>query len=155
MIVRQLQKLGYDPNLGVDRLLAERAKLAGKPVSGLESGEFQIELLDGLPADLQEMMLRQSFAEMEQFDKTVDTMVRAWRKGDVVAAEKLFLESMADYPALREKLLDQRNRNWLPQIENFLKLDEDVLVVVGAAHLVGKNGLIELLKGRGYKMEQK
>jgi uncharacterized protein YbaP (TraB family) len=155
MIVMQLQKLGYDPNLGVDRLLAERAKQANKPVSGLESAEFQIELLDGLPASLQEMMLRQSFAEMAQFDKTVDAMVRAWRSGDGAAAEKLFLESMAEYPELREKLLDERNRNWLPQIEKFLKLDDDVLVVVGAAHLVGKNGLIELLKGRGYKMEQK
>ena len=155
MIVMQLQKLGYDPNLGVDRLLAERAKQANKPVSGLESGEFQIELLDGLPAILQEMMLRQSFAEMLQFDKSVDSMVRAWRGGDVGAAEKLFLESMTEYPALREKLLDERNRNWLPQIEKLLTLDDDVLVVVGAAHLVGKNGLIELLKGRGYKMEQK
>jgi len=155
MIVMQLQKLGYDPNLGVDRLLAERAKQANKPVSGLESAEFQIEILDGLPASLQEMMLRQSFAEMAQFDKTVDAMLQAWRGGDVAAAEKLFLESMAEYPALREKLLDERNRNWLPQIEKFLTLDDDVLVVVGAAHLVGKNGLIELLKGRGYKMEQK
>jgi uncharacterized protein len=111
--------------------------------------------LDGLPASLQEMMLRQSFSEMAQFDKTVGAMLQAWRSGDVGAAEKLFLESMAEYPALREKLLDERNRNWLPQIEKFLKLDDDVLVVVGAAHLVGKNGLIELLKGRGYKMEQK
>jgi uncharacterized protein YbaP (TraB family) len=155
MIVMQLQKLGYDPNLGVDHQLAERAKQANKPVSGLESSEFQIELLDSLPAGLQEMMLRQSFAEMEQFGKTVDAMVRAWRGGDLGAAEKLFLESMAEYPELRVKLLDERNRNWLPQIEKFLKLDDDVLVVVGAAHLVGKNGLIELLKGRGYKMEQK
>ncbi len=154
LIVMQMQKLGYDPNLGVDRLLAARAKQANKPVSGLESGEFQIELLDGLPAGLQEMMLRQSFAEMAQFEKTVDSIVRAWRSGDVVAGEKLFLESMAEYPALREKLLDQRNRNWLPQIEQYLKLDDDVLLVVGAAHLVGKNGVIELLKGRGYKMEQ-
>lgn len=154
MIVMQLQKLGYDPNLGVDRLLAGRAKQANKPVSGLESAEFQIELLDSLPAGLQEMMLRQSFAEMTQFGKTIDAMVRAWRDGDLAAAEKLFLESMADYPELREKLLDERNRNWLPQIEKFMNSGEDTLVVVGAAHLVGKNGVIELLKGRGYKVEQ-
>lgn len=155
LVALQLQKLGYDPNLGVDRRLAERAKQANKAVSGLESGEFQFELLDSLPASLQEMMLRQSFAEMAQFEKTVDSMVRTWRIGDLATAEKLFLESMAEYPDLREKLLDQRNRDWLPQIEKLLKLDDDVLVVVGAAHLVGKNGVIELLKGRGYKVEQR
>ncbi|HLN88328.1 MAG TPA: TraB/GumN family protein [Candidatus Limnocylindrales bacterium] len=154
MVAMQLQKLGYDPNLGVDRLLAARAKQTNKSVSGLESADFQINLLDNLPAGLQETMLRESFAEMAQLEKTVEAMVRAWRDGDLAAAEKLFLESMAEYPELREKLIDERNRNWLPQIEKFINDGEDTLVVVGAAHLVGKNGVIELLKGRGYKVEQ-
>lgn len=154
MLVMHLQKLGYDPNSGVDRQLAQRAKLANKPVSGLESSESQFELLDQLPAGLQELMLRHSLREMEQIGKLVDDMVRAWRDGDVTAAEKLFLESMTEYPELQEKMLDERNRNWLPQIEKFINSGEDTLVVVGAAHLVGKNGLIELLKARGYKLEQ-
>lgn len=154
MLVMHLQKLGYDPNSGVDRQLAQRAKLANKPVSGLESAESQFELLDRLPAGLQELMLRHSLREMEQIGKLVDDMVRAWRDGDIAAAEKLFLESMTEYPELQEKMLDERNRNWLPQIEKFVNSGEDTLVVVGAAHLVGKNGLIELLKARGYKLEQ-
>jgi uncharacterized protein YbaP (TraB family) len=154
MLVMQLQKLGYDPNLGVDRQLAQRAKHSNKPVAGLETSAFQIGLFDGLPPRLQELMLRQSLAEMEQLGKIVDDMVRAWRSGDVAAAEKFFLESMKAFPELREKLIDERNRNWLPQIENLLTLGEPSLVVVGAAHLVGKNGVIELLKGRGYKLEQ-
>jgi uncharacterized protein YbaP (TraB family) len=154
MTVMHLQKLGYDPNAGVDRQLAQRAKLANKPVSGLESSESQFDLLDRLPAGLQELMLRHSLSEMEQIGKLVDDMVRAWRAGDVAAAEKLFLGSMTEYPELHEKTLDERNRNWLPQIEKFIHSGEDTLVVVGAAHLVGKNGLIELLKARGYKLEQ-
>jgi len=154
MLVVQLQKLGYDPSLGIDRQLAQRASPANKPVSGLETTAFQFDLLDGLPPEMQEMMLRQSVAEMEQLDKTVDEMVSAWRSGDAAAAEKLFLQSMTEYPELREKLLDERNRNWLPKIEEFINSGEDTLVVVGAAHLVGKNGVIELLKGRGYKVEQ-
>ncbi len=154
MTVLHLQKLGYDPNSGVDRQLARRAQLANKPVSGLESVESQFDLLDQLPAGLQEMMLRYSISEIEQINKMVESLVRVWRDGDVAAAEKLFLESMAAYPELREKLLDERNRNWLPQIEKFIDSGEDTLVVVGAAHLVGKNGVIELLKGRGYRLEQ-
>jgi uncharacterized protein len=154
LIVVQLQKLGYDPSFGIDRQLAQRAQQANKPISGLETAEYQFDVLDRLSPVLQEMMLRQSFTEMDQLGKTVDEMVLAWRNGDVASAEKLFLESMTDYPEIREKLLDERNRNWLPKIDQFLKLDEDVLVVVGAAHLLGKNGVIELLKSRGYKMEQ-
>jgi len=154
LIVMQLQKLGYDPSFGIDRQLAQRAQQANKPISGLETAEYQFDQLDRLSPAMQELMLRQSFDEMEQLGKTVDEMVLAWRTGDVASAEKLLLESMTDYPEIREKLLDERNRNWLPKIDQFLKLDEDVLVVVGAAHLLGKNGVIELLKSRGYKMEQ-
>jgi uncharacterized protein YbaP (TraB family) len=154
MTVLSLQKFGFDPSAGVDRQLAQRAKLANKPVSGLESLESQFAMLDGLPARLQEMMLRQSLADMERVKTTVDEMVRAWRDGDISTAEKLFLGSIKEYPELEEKLLNERNRNWLPQIEKFLQQDEDTLVVVGAAHLVGKNGVVELLKARGYKVEQ-
>ena len=154
LTVMTLQKLGYDPDSGVDRQLAGRAKLANKPVSGLETHESQFDIFDRLPPALQEMMLRQSLKEVEQIGGLVDDMVRAWRNGDVVAAEKLFLGSMKEFPEIQEKLLDERNRNWLPQIEKFIGSGEDTLVVVGAAHLVGKNGVIELLKARGYKLEQ-
>jgi uncharacterized protein YbaP (TraB family) len=154
LTVMTLQKLGYDPDSGVDRQLARRAKLANKPVSGLETSEAQFEIFDRLPPALQEMMLRQSLKEMEQIGGMIDDMVRAWRNGDVAAAEKLFLGSMAEFPQLQEKLLDERNRNWLPQIEQFIDSGEATLVVVGAAHLIGKNGIIELLKSRGYRLEQ-
>jgi uncharacterized protein YbaP (TraB family) len=154
LTVLHLQKLGYDPNAGVDRQLARRAQSANKPVGGLESLESQFDIFDRLPAALQEMMLRYSIREIEQINKLVDSLVRAWRDGDVATAEKLFLASMSEYPEIQEKLLDERNRNWLGQIEKFLQLGDETLVVVGAAHLVGKNGVIELLKGRGYKVEQ-
>ena len=154
MLVMQLQKLGYDPSLGVDQQLAQRAKQANKPVSGLETAEFQVGLFEQLSPRMQELMLRQSLTEMEQLGKSVDDIVRAWRSGDAVAAEKFFQHSMKDYPEIQEKLVDQRNRNWLAEIERLVQLGEPVMIVVGAAHLVGKNGLIELLRGRGYKMEQ-
>jgi len=154
MVVMQLQKLGYDPNSGIDHQLAQRAKQANKPVSGLETAEFQIDLFSRLSPPEQDMFLRRSLIEMDQLEKSVDDMVDAWSRGDVERGEMLFLESMRDYPELKAKLLDERNRNWIPQIDQFLKQDEDILVVVGAAHLVGKEGVIELLKARGYNLEQ-
>lgn len=154
MVVMELQKLGYDPNSGIDHQLAQRAKQANKPVSGLETAEFQIDFFSRLSPPEQDMFLRRSLLEMDQLEKSVDDMVDAWNRGDVERGEKLFLESMRDYPALKTKLIDERNRSWIPQLEQFLKQDEDILVVVGAAHLVGKEGVIELLNARGYKLEQ-
>ena len=61
---------------------------------------------------------------------------------------------MRTFPELQEKLLDRAQPRWLPQIEKFIEQGDDTLVVVGAAHLVGKNGIIELLKARGYRLEQ-
>lgn len=154
MVVMQLRKLGYDPSLGIDHQLAQRAKQAKKPVVGLETAEFQMDIFNHLTLAQQEMFLRQSLLEMELLDNAVEDMVRAWNSGDVDLGEKLFLDSIRAFPELKEQVLDGRNRRWLPQIERFLKQDDDILVVVGTAHVVGKHGVIELLKGRGYKLEQ-
>jgi hypothetical protein len=154
MVVMQLQKLGYDPSLGIDHQLAQLAKQANKPVSGLETAEFQMDIFNELTAPQQDMFLRQSLQEMDQLEKAVDDMVSAWNSGDVARGERLFLDSIRAYPELKDKVLDARNRRWIPQIEQLLKQNQDVLVVVGTAHLVGKAGVIELLKDRGYRLEQ-
>ena len=154
MVVMQLQKLGYDPNLGIDHQLARRAKQADKPVDGLETAEFQIDIFSRLTASEQDMFLRQSLLEMDQLEKSVDDLVAVWNSGDVARGEQLFLESMRAYPELKAKLIDERNRSWIGQIEQFLKQDDNILVVVGSAHLVGKGGVIEILKARGYDLEQ-
>jgi uncharacterized protein YbaP (TraB family) len=150
----QLQKLGFDPNSGIDRYLAARATKAGKPIAGLETAAFQIGLMDQLSASDQESMLRQSLKEMDLLDKGLDQIVRAWAAGDVPALEQLLLKAMREYPAVHQKIVVDRNRRWLPEIERLIQEGESALVVVGAAHLVGKEGVIELLKARGYTLEQ-
>ena len=150
----KLQKLGFDPSLGIDRHLAERAKQVDKPTAGLETAEFQLDLFDQLSAKEQELLLRQSMDEMDHVERNVTAIVQAWTTGDVGAVEKHLLVGMRDYPEIHRKVIDERNLRWLPQIENLLSRGENALIVVGAAHLVGKNGVIELLKNRGYRVEQ-
>ena len=150
----KLQKLGLDPNYGVDRYLAERAKKSGKPIAGLETFEFQIGLFDQLPAKEQELMLRQTLQEMDLLEKGAERIVQAWMKGDSASLEELLLAAMREYPDLYQKLIVDRNRRWLPQIERMIKQGENPLIAVGAAHLIGKDGIIELLKQRGYTVEQ-
>jgi uncharacterized protein len=150
----QLRKLGFDVNSGVDRYLAGRAAKAGKPTAALETAAFQIGLMDQLSAGDQESMLRQSLREMDLLDKGLDQIVRSWAAGDIHGLEKLLLDAMREYPAVHQKIIVDRNRRWLPEIERLIEQGESALVVVGAAHLVGKEGVIELLKARGYTLEQ-
>jgi uncharacterized protein YbaP (TraB family) len=154
MMAFKLRQLGLDANLGVDRELAERAKQSGKPTGGLESIEFQLDLLDRLPKREQEMMLRESIVELERLDQNINEIVQAWLGGDGAAIERLLLAGMREYPELHQKLIVDRNRRWLPDIEKLIAQGGDAMVVVGAAHLVGQDGLIEMLKSRSYTMEQ-
>jgi uncharacterized protein YbaP (TraB family) len=150
----KLQKLGFDPNYGVDRYLAERAKRSGKSTGGLESLEFQIGLLDGLSRRDQEMMLRETLKELDQLDKGVEQLVQSWMKGEVGSVEEWLLAGMREYPEVYAKVIVERNRRWLPQIEKMIAQGENAMVIVGAAHLVGREGVIELLKQLGYTVEQ-
>jgi len=150
----KLQKLGFDPNYGVDRYLAERAKRSGKSTGGLESLELQIGLLDGLSRHDQEMMLRETLKELDLLDKGVEQLVQFWMKGELGSVEEWLLTGMREYPEVYAKVIVERNRRWLPQIEKMIAQGENAMVIVGAAHLVGREGVIELLKQRGYTVEQ-
>ena len=150
----QLQKLGFDPKHGVDRYLAERAIKSGKSISGLETAAFQIGLIDDLSERDQESMLRQSLKEMDLLDKGLAQIVRAWSTGDVQSLETLLLNSMREYPVVYQRIIVDRNRRWLPEIEKMIEQGESTLIVVGAGHLIGKDGVVELLKARGYTLEQ-
>lgn len=150
----KLQKLGFDPTYGVDRYLAERAKSSAKPMAGLETLEYQLGIFDQLSPRDQELMLHETLEEMDLLEKSADRVVQAWFKGDASLLEESLLAGMRQYPELYRKLIVERNRRWLPQIEQMIKEGGNTLVVVGAAHLVGKDGVIELLKQRGYTVEQ-
>jgi uncharacterized protein YbaP (TraB family) len=150
----KLQKMGFDPNYGVDRFLAEQAKRGDKTIRGLETLEFQFGLLDQLSASEQGAMLRETLNELDLLNKGVDQLVKSWLSGDAAAVEDLLLASMKEYPEVYRKVVIDRNRRWLPVLIKMLDQGETALVVVGAAHLVGEDGLIELLRRRGYTIEQ-
>jgi uncharacterized protein YbaP (TraB family) len=154
LVVIKLQSLGLDANAGVDRYLAERAKATGKPTRGLETLEFQIGLLDQLSKTDQELMLRETVRELDLLDKNFDDIVQSWRRGDAEALTALLLAGMKEYPEVYRKIIVERNRRWVPEIEKFVH-QGGFMVTVGAAHLLGPDGVIEMLKAKGYSVEQK
>jgi uncharacterized protein len=154
LVAMKMQQLGYNAQHGVDRHFFERARKAKKDVLGLETADFQLNLLDSLPAKAQEESLLQTMKELDQFETEFEEIMSAWAAGQEKQLNDLLLASFKEYPDIYEKLILERNRNWLPKIESHLQGGNKTLVVVGAAHLVGHDGVVELLKQKGYSVEQ-
>ncbi len=150
----KLQKLGFDPNYGIDRYFYQKAKKENRQVIGLETLEYQIDLFDRMTARAQESMLQQTLKEADSIEGAVDAVVKAWSSGDINTLDATLLQGMREYPEVYQKLVLERNRAWLPKIESYLAQDENYLVVVGAGHLAGKDGVIEMLKAKGYSVKQ-
>ena len=152
--ITEIMKMGGRPELGVDTFFEERAVKDGKTVRGLETTEFQIGLFAKLNKKEQEKMLGSTLKDMANVETDFPKMVKAWREGDDVTLEKMINDSMSGSPQFRKELLDNRNENWVKKINEYMKGDKDIMVIVGAAHLVGEKGLIQLLKGSGIRVER-
>jgi uncharacterized protein YbaP (TraB family) len=152
--VMQVQQAGLDAQYGLDKHFYDRAVAAGKSVIGLETAEFQIDRFDKMPEPLQEQLLRTTLTELDTAQGELATIVTAWRRGDTTALERTLLSGFQKYPAAYESLIAERNRNWMPQLEQCLARTRPCFVVVGAAHLVGPDGLLKLLQKKGYRLEQ-
>ena len=148
------QSAGLDPELGLDKHFYNLATGAGKQVIGLETAEYQVDRFDKMPDAMQEQLLRGELAEMETEKTSLRTLLTAWQTGDAAAIEKMLLMSFTDNPAAYNSLITERNRNWMPQLEACLKRSSPCLVIVGAAHVVGPQGLLAMLRQRGYRIEQ-
>jgi uncharacterized protein YbaP (TraB family) len=149
----ELEKLGFESAYGVDRYFFEKAKAAGKDIQGLETVEFQLNLFDELPLPIQEQFLMQTLEDLQNLDQQVSNMVTAWEQGNVRELEML-LVGMSEFPELNQVLISNRNHAWLPHIEQALQEKNPVFIVVGALHLLGKEGLVAVLKGKGYLVQQ-
>jgi len=152
----ELQRLGFDPEYGIDSHFA--AKAAGKKrIIELESFDYQIRLMSGFSEREQELFLLYTLKDLAVLKDGVEELMSAWQSGDTKGMEALVSRSLGESPQLRpifDRLFYKRNREMGGKIERFLQGKETVCVIVGAAHLVGKEGIIELLRGKGYSVEQ-
>ncbi len=151
---RKYRQLGFRSEYGVDNYFYRRARQAGKRVVALETPEYQVSLFAGLPPELQEQMLARTLEDLDLFEEQLGPLVAAWRNGAAEELDRLLLQNFRDYPLVYERLVTERNRRWLQQLEPLMRTNQTVLVVVGAAHLVGSEGLLRLLQERGYRVEQ-
>jgi uncharacterized protein YbaP (TraB family) len=148
------QKAGLDPELGLDKHFFDQAKRDGKAVQGFETVEYQLSLFDDMPAAEQEHLLAETLKDIDTEQSNMSKLIEAWRTGDSATVERIVLADLKPEPQLYQRLLAGRNRNWMPKIDALLLRKGHALIVVGAAHLVGSDGLIAMLKAKGYTVEQ-
>jgi uncharacterized protein YbaP (TraB family) len=94
----------------------------------------------------------ESIDEFKQIEVMLGEHLAVWRKGDEAKMEELYIKELKLYPKLYQNLIVDRNNKWIRNIEGCLTGSGNTMVVVGAAHLVGADGLINLLRKRGYKV---
>lgn len=152
--ILKLSKMGFNPEYGVDQYFYNKAKDSGKEVRGLETAEFQIDLIASLGEKYQDDILLHTLKDLDVIELELGSLIDSWNRGDENEFQELILRSYGEYPLVYDKLIVNRNRSWLGEIESYLRGDKNYLVVVGAGHLVGQEGLIKLLSNKGYVVEQ-
>jgi uncharacterized protein len=143
---------GFEPALGVDQQIASWAGRDGKPAGGLETLDEQLGLFKGLAAGVQRELFLKTLEELAALEADTAALVTRWRAGDLHALAGHLEEDFRGYEELRARFVTDRNRAWVTAIEPLLEGGETTLVVVGALHLVGPEGLPALLEARGYRV---
>lgn len=149
-----LERIGFEQQYGIENHLAAKAERDGKEVLGLETVRQQLEFLDGMSLDAQRALLLQSLEESTEIERIMDELVRAWRYGDIGFLKDQMLGEMREYPELYQAIVVNRNRRWVERIEAFARDADDYLIVVGALHLIGDDGLPALLEDSGHELTQ-
>jgi uncharacterized protein YbaP (TraB family) len=144
-------KLGYDPESGVEEQLIARARTDGRATAGLETLQQELGQLEHLSAEDQARFLELTLQDLKDTDHDTDQMLGAWRAGNNVELAAELSDAYTQFPELYRALVSERNQRWLPQIRALLNADHNVLIVVGALHVVGKGGLLDLLRSAGFQ----
>jgi len=153
----EMSKLGLDSELGLDMHMIRRARDAGIPAVGLEKGSEQIAIFEGMDKTEQLQFLAESLDEAQDAGAEMESLHSAWRRGDQDALwNGMAADLRRDYPALYRRINVTRNDAWMPRLQRMLdeERENDTLVVVGALHLLGEDGVVEKLRAKGYKVER-
>jgi uncharacterized protein YbaP (TraB family) len=148
-------KAGYDPKSGVEFVLANEVRAAGKAEKAFETPEQQIRFFADLPPKTEADFLNSTLDDIDEGVGKIDKMVAAWAAGDVAELEAEFVSEMkGQYPELYDLLITQRNQDWAQQLKTKLAGSGVSFVAVGSGHLVGPDSVQAQLAKLGIKAER-
>ena len=154
LTVMETQRMGWTAP-GIDQHFHGRARRDGKSLGQLETPLQHIDFIATMGDGNEDEILLNTLNEMHSVQADLHMLRESWRSGDAQTLARVGLASMQQkFPGTYRSLLVQRNENWLPQIEQMLRTDEIEVVLVGVLHLVGRDGLLQILRSRGYTLTQ-
>ena len=155
LLVLELEKNGITSADGLDMYFHNKAKKDGKQTGGLEDVYKHVELVSSFDEEFDESIIESFIQEAGELQVVIDGLIKSWMAGDEAGIDEFLAVNMRkEFPKLYEKLLTDRNRNWIPRLEALINSGKRTLVIVGVGHLVGEESVISLLKSRGYKIKK-
>lgn len=157
LLMYQLTELGFDPMAGIDMHFLNKANKDKKEIIELEGADFQLDLFESFSKEEGEQFLLTTIKEADTLSGEFNKLVDSWLKGDAEVLEQLLLDETlksGDAAKLYKKINDDRNVKMTEKIDTYLKSGKRYFVVVGAAHMVGPMGIVQLLKNKGYTVTQ-
>lgn len=150
----ELQRMGM-VTTGVDEYFYQRARQDNKPTQYLEPTSAQLDFLVNMGKGHEDQLIFNTLRDLNNIDATMADLKDAWRSGNETKFEQVALVPMKkDFPDLYQSLLVERNNAWLSHIENMLATPDTEFVLVGALHMIGKDGVLQQLQSRGYTVKQ-
>jgi len=154
MLALELRKMGASET-GVDQHYYGKAYRDQKPRLSLESVQEQLKFFSEMGKGYEDEFIRQMLADLDRTSAMMVELIDAWRTGDQRIMKQYAVDDMKrDYPQMYQQMLVDRNNNWMKHIDDWAETPEVELILVGAAHLVGPDGLLEQLKSSGMMIEQ-
>ena len=155
LAVGAMQAQGYSSEAGAETIILDRAAAQKDKVLHLETAEFQIRALAGLSTEEWLADFERSLEQIADFEGFSKRSLEAWRTGDLKSIDKEMIGPMRDAaPDAYKTLIVDRNRNWVGRIEDIMSGSDDYFIAVGAGHLIGEDGVIEMLGRKGYAIER-
>lgn len=146
---------GFDPRIGVETVLTERAVMQKIPIRGLETIEEQLINFDALPEADQQIILVSTLAEMPDSKQQMQGVIDDWMAGRTAKMAEYVNRQFERSPMLRQMLVEDRNMRWADQLQQRMKLENGpIFMAVGAGHLAGRGSLIDQLRQRGMRVER-
>jgi uncharacterized protein YbaP (TraB family) len=156
--VQVIKDLDYIPRRSISRHFQEAAREKKKEIVELEGAEHQNTILADLPAEMQEQLLLATLQDLKEMKESLAVSAECWLKGDAEGMERerirTPLEKHPERRALQERILDARSVRMAEKIADALKDKGPLFVLLPVDHLLGDAGVLNLLRKRGYSVEQ-
>lgn len=149
----ELQRLGA-AEAGVDMHYLQLAQQQAKPITGLETLDEHLAVLTALNQVGADTLITAALKDMNNIASMLQQMKTAWRNGNITALEQLFQADLKAFPEMYQVLLVKRNHAWMPHLQHIISNDDVSMVLVGALHMAGDDGLLTLLKQAGFTLKQ-